>query len=78
MQTINKILSVWVAWLFTFMLNLANIKEVIVIISALVATGYTIYRWVKDVGNRSANKNAETVLRNNRKLKVKDRKDVNS
>ena len=66
MQTINKIASVWIAWLFTFMLNLANIKEAIVIISALVATGYTIYRWVKDVKN------------NNRKLKVKDKKDANS
>ena len=48
-MSISKIISVWLAVVFSWTITLSNTKDIIAIIASLLAIAYTIFRWVTDI-----------------------------
>ena len=48
-MSISKIISVWLAVVFSWTITLSNTKDIIAIIASLLAIAYTIFRWLTDI-----------------------------
>ncbi|MFO7446211.1 MAG: hypothetical protein R6W90_07575 [Ignavibacteriaceae bacterium] len=44
----STLLSVWAFQSVTYLVTLAEAKDIVIILSTLVAVGYTLWRWRRD------------------------------
>ena len=50
-----KIVSVWLLQSVSFTASIADAKDIVIITSAIIATGYTLWRWRKDIKKNNQN-----------------------